>query len=118
MRLRVERFIQTRLRSMLLPATLGLGMALGGCTGDGLNADDGGEPIVNQDAAGSPDLGTAMKYIAQIPDAGPDLGGVVAVYSAPATKQDGGPAPRYMAQMADAGQDPGTVVAVYLAQMP
>jgi hypothetical protein len=107
MRLRVERFLRVRLRSMLMPATLGLGLAIGGCNGDALNTDDGGNPIVKKDAAGgnpiysapAPDAGMGKDlsavqpdYIAQLPDAGlavrymavlpPDAGGVVTVYSA------------------------------------
>jgi hypothetical protein len=121
MRLRVERFIQTRLRSMLMPATLGLGMALGGCNSDGLSVDDGGDPSANQDAAA--DTGSVPPpipmYIAAIPDAGPELPISVTDYMAPIVKEDAGVAVRYMAQMPpDAGKDPGTAVAMYLAQIP
>ena len=99
MRQRVERFLQTRLRKMLLPATLGLGLAVGACNSDGLNADDGGDQAVKNDS------GTVgMKYSAQIPDAGPDLPGI---------------ALRYMAQMpADAAPDSERMVALYMAQLP
>jgi len=95
MRHRVERFLQSRLRSMVIPATLGLGLAIGACNSDGLSTDDGGDPSAKKDA------GQATKYSAQIPDAGPDSG--VAV--------------RYMAQMPDAGPDTGMTM-VYLAQIP
>lgn len=133
MRARVERFIQTRLRSMLMPATLGLGMALSGCNGDGLEVDDGGDPIVNKDAADKQDAGTAMKYIAPIPDAAPDLSGPTPEYIAPipdaapdlanfqpdyiapTPRPDSGIAVRYMAQMPDA--DP-VAVPLYNAPMP
>jgi len=129
MRLRVERFIQTRLRSMLMPATLGLGMALGACDGEGLSANDGGEPPVLQDSAAStdtgsgtpqPDAGVATKYMAPVysalvPDA--ELPLPTPDYMAP-VKEDAGVAVRYMAQMPDADRDPGTVVALYLAQIP
>jgi hypothetical protein len=113
MRARVERFIQTRLRSMLFPATLGLGMALTGCKGDGLEVDDGGgsDAIVNQQDA--QDAGAAMKYIAPIPDAAPDLSGPAPEYIAPTPKADSGVAVRYMAQMPDAG-----MVALYMAPLP
>jgi hypothetical protein len=75
MRLRVERFMKSRLRSMVMPATLGLGLAIGGCNSDGLSTDDGGDPAANKDAAGNTDTGgVAMKYMAQMPDAGPDTG--------------------------------------------
>jgi hypothetical protein len=115
MRARVERFIQTRLRSMLFPATLGLGMALTGCKGDGLDVDDGGgsDTIVKQDTQ---DAGPAMKYMAQIPDAAPDLSGPAPEYIAPTPKADSGIAVRYMAQMPDA--DPGPIVALYMAPLP
>jgi hypothetical protein len=115
MRARVERFIQTRLRSMLMPATLGLGMALAGCNGDGLEVDDGGDPIVNKDAADKPDAGAVMKYLAPIPDAAPDLSGAAPEYIAPTPRPDSGPALRYMAQMPDA--DP-IAVPLYNAPMP
>ncbi len=137
MRLRVERFLQSRLRSMLMPATLGLGLAMGGCDSEGLDADDGGEPgdvaaEVAPDVAS--DIGPVLKYMAQMPDAGPDLQ-AVPIYSV-AFPRDAGPelpiaqpdymaqlpdsgmALRYMAQMPDAGRDAGEMVALYLAQLP
>jgi hypothetical protein len=136
MRLRVERFIQTRLRSMLMPATLGLGMALGGCNSDGLNADDGGDPTANQDAAGNTDTyvapqsdaedkkdtGMVTKYMApvysaMVPDAGPELPIGAPDYMAPIVKHDAGIPVRYMAQMPP-DADPGTAVAMYIAQIP
>ena len=99
MRQRVERFFQTRLRSMLLPATLGLGLAVGACNSDGLSVDDGGNQATKKDT-GSP----AMKYMAQIPDAGPDLPTIT---------------PLYMAQVStDAAPDTDRMVAVYMAQLP
>ena len=104
MRLRVERFLQTRLRSMLMPATLGLGLALGGCNSDALSTDDGGDPIAKKDAA--------MKYMAQMPEAGPELPAAQPDYMA--QLPDSGMAVRYMAQQPDTGG----AVAVYLAQVP
>jgi hypothetical protein len=128
MRLRIERFMKARMRNMLLPATLGLGLALGGCDSDGLSADDGGDPAAKHDAAANtdlgivalymaqmPDVGVAMKYMAQIPDAGPEIPIAAPEYIAPIVKEDAGIAVRYMAQMPDAG---GGAVAMYLAQMP
>jgi hypothetical protein len=122
MRLRVERFIQTRLRSMLMPATLGLGMALSGCDGDGLSANDAGDPTVHQDAANT-DAGSpppVPMYIAAIPDASPELPIGAPEYIAPIVKEDAaGIAVRYMAQMPpDAGKDPGLPIAMYIAQVP
>jgi hypothetical protein len=94
MRLRVERFLQTRLRSMLMPATLGLGLALGGCNSDALNTDDGGNQTVKKDASNTDTGSVSTKYMAQLPDSGTAV--------------------RYMAQQPDAGG----AVAVYLAQVP
>jgi hypothetical protein len=115
MRLRVERFLHARLRNMLMPATLGVGLALGGCASDGLSADDGGS-TAKKDTAGKYDTsGPSVKYMAQVPDSGP-----IPVYSA-AVPADAGPElplaqPDYMAQMpADAGIGP---VAVYSAPAP
>jgi hypothetical protein len=115
MRQRVERFLQTRLRKMLMPATLGLGLAVAGCNSDGLNTSDDGGSTANKDTgsqqsdvvpptpmymAQMPDSGAAMLYMAQLPDSG------VAV--------------RYMAQLpADAAPDTtGIIVALYMAQLP
>ena len=96
MRQRIERFLQTRLRQMLLPATLGLGLAVGACKSDSLSADDGGDPSTKKDSGS-----VVAKYMAQLPDAGP------------------APTPDYMAQMPDASikLDTGMVLR-YMAQMP
>jgi hypothetical protein len=106
---------------MLMPATLGLGLALAGCNSDGLasNEDDGGqrqdggkktEVAGRSDASISPpDTGGAvMKYMAQLPDAGQDLGTIGLLYMAPA--------PAYMAPHVDA--DAGRPIAIYMAQAP
>jgi hypothetical protein len=128
MRQRVEHFLQTRLRRMLAPATLGLGLAMTGCPSSGLDATDDGGALVDQDA--SPDQGATMKYMAQIPDAGregslpqpdymaqmPDAQLGVPVYSAPAP--DAAPPVRYGAQMRDAGPDGREIIALYMAQLP
>ncbi|HEX7501492.1 MAG TPA: hypothetical protein VF524_14510, partial [Polyangia bacterium] len=63
MRERVERFLQIRLRNMLLPATLGLGLAVGACNTDPLNTDDGGDQIAKKDS-GSDSGSTVVKYMA------------------------------------------------------
>ena len=114
MRLRIERFMKARLRNMLMPATLGLGLALGGCPGGGMDADDGGDPGTKHDAAASTDTGgVGMKYIAQIPDAGPEVPIAVPEYIAPIIKEDAGIAVRYMAQIpADAGPESGGICAM------
>ena len=115
MRMRVERFIQTRLRRMVMPATLGLGLALGGCASDPLTTDDGGEPTAKQDG-GEADTGSVgMKYMAQIPDAAAELPAATPDYMA--QMPDSGMAVRYMAQMPDAAPDLGPV-AIYMAQIP
>lgn len=139
MRRRVEQFFQTRLRRMIAPATLGLGLAglgLGttGCPSSGLDANDDGGAMVNKDAG--PDQGMVLKYMAQMPDAGletalpqpeymapvpPDAGAGpdtlgTPIYSAPAP--DAGSVMRYMAQMPDAGRDGRGVIALYMAQLP
>jgi len=153
MRQRVQRFLQARLRNMLAPATLGLGLAMTGCPSSGLNAnndasDDGGA-LVSKDGAtdqqmapsymaqmprdGGPDQATT-KYIAPIPDAGPELPMAQPDYMAPMTDAglvnrygtltpdaapaEVGPVLRYMAQMPDAGRDSGGMVALYMAQLP
>ena len=115
MRQRVERFLQTRLRSMLLPATLGLGLAVGACNSDPLSADDGGGETVKQDSGS---VGT--KYMAQIPDAGPDLPRATPDYMAQMPPDSGpGPVLLYMALMpADAASDLGLIVARYGSQVP
>jgi hypothetical protein len=122
MRQRVERFLQSRLRNMLLPATLGLGLglAVGACDSDALDASDGGGQTAKQDSAsadkqaapdsqltGQSDAGTAVAmYMAQLSDASAAL-------------PDTGLAVRYMAQMpADAAPDLGRNVAIYMAQLP
>ena len=99
MRERVERFLQTRLRKMLLPATLGLGLAVGACDTSPLDTSDGGDTFAKKDS------GTVgMKYMAQIPDAGPDLPPPVPYYGAVILR--------------DAAPDSDRVVALYMAQLP
>ena len=114
MRQRVERFLQTRLRSMLLPATLGLGLAVGACNSDALSADDGGDPAAKHDSGS-----VAAKYMTPIPDAGPELPVATPDYMAQ-MPADSGPALRYMAQMPrDAAQElDDRNAAIYMAQLP
>jgi len=115
MRLRVERFLRVRLRNMLMPATLGLGLAIGGCNGDALNTDDGGDPSVKKDAAAKTDLGMVVIYSAPAPDAGTGKEVPLAQPEYIAQMPDAGLAVRYMAVLPP---DAGGVVAVYTAQMP
>lgn len=101
MRERVERFLQTRLRKMLLPATLGLGLAVGACDTSALDTSDGGDTFAKKDS------GTVgMKYMAQIPDAGPDLSLPVPFYGTITLRP------------LDAAPDSDRVVALYMAQLP
>jgi hypothetical protein len=131
MRQRVERFLQTRLRNMLMPATLGLGLALGGCgsstpdssdDGSAAKQDVGSPPGTggggNRDGAQVPDAGGVALYMAQLPpDAGPEL--PVATPDYMAQMPDSGTTVRYMApQPPDAGRDFGGAVAKYLAPHP
>jgi hypothetical protein len=54
MRLRVFRFLKARMRNMIMPATIGIGLAVGGCS----DSNDG----------------TVVRYAAPVmPDASPDL---------------------------------------------
>ena len=82
-----------------MPATLELGLALGGCADDPLTADDGAGPTAKKDS-GTADSGTVTtRYMAQIPDAGPELPLAQPDYMAQVP--DSGIAVRYMAQMLD-----------------
>jgi hypothetical protein len=105
MRRRIERFMERRLRSMLVPAALGIGLALGGCDGDALSTDDGGD---KEDATT-----TVPVYSATLPDAGPELPTAQPEYMAQQLP-DSGPSVRYATPMADAGEP----VALYLAPQP
>jgi len=124
MRQRAERFLQTRLRSMVMPATLGLGLALAGCDSDALDlSDDGGETAKKD--AGSPDQ--QLPPDSRLNDAsgsGADVGGSVLLYmaqmpGASTALPDSGMVLRYMAQQPkDAGADLGRFAALYMAQLP
>ena len=131
---RVQQFLKVRMRAMVLPATLGLSLALTGCPKDGQEtSEDGGNPALKQDggtitpvySAAMPDAGkldatVATKYMAQLPDVGitpdymaqlPDAG---AAMKYTAQIPDTGVAVRYMAQQPDGGG----MVAVYSALNP
>jgi hypothetical protein len=115
MRRRIEGFLRNRLRGAIAPAALGLGLALGGCNGDAVSDDGDGGPdaqgMVREDAA-TP----TVKYMAQLPDAGPELPLAQPEYMAP--MQDSGPFVRYGSpSTSDAGRDLG-MVALYMAQQP
>lgn len=118
MRLRVERFLQCRLRNMLMPATMGLGLALGGCASDALSADDGGD---QKDVGAVTDTGPSTKYSAPTTDA--SVPPPVALYSvvmpkdAGAELRDSGMVLRYQAVIPDAAPDLDDSVAIYMAPM-
>jgi hypothetical protein len=109
MRERIHRFMQTRLGRLVAPATLGLGLAIGGCSSDGLADDNDASKkdsaAVNSDAASpSKDSGSSSqdgpivaKYMAPTWDAGPDVGDPAPAYMAPM---------RYAAPMIDPTTDP------------
>lgn len=117
MRRRIEGFLRNRLRGAIAPAALGIGLALGGCNGDSLSSEGDGGPDALGDAMANQDTATpAVKYMAQLPDAGPELPLAQPEYMAP--MQDAGIFVRYGAPtMSDAGRDPG-VTPMYLAQLP
>jgi hypothetical protein len=117
---RVQQFLKVRMRAMVLPATLGLSLALAGCPSDGQEtSEDGGNPALKQDG------GTiAPVYSAAMPDAG-KTDAQITKYMAPLP--DAGINPEYMAQLPDAGAamkymaqlpDAGGAVALYMAQSP
>ena len=112
MRQRVERFLRARLGSMLVPATLGLGLSLGACDGDALNtSDDGGTSIT--DDAGASDL-AVPKYLAPTFDARSELPAAVPDYMAMIPRDDAGTTMRYRAPMPEDAR----LVAIYSAQLP
>ena len=124
MRQRVDRFLQTRLRSLLLPATIGLGLGVAGCPGDALDAsEDGGQTAKNDGPSADQQLPPDTK-LTDAGSVGSDAGGAVALYMAQirdagTTLPDSGMVLRYMAQMPpDAGPDLDRVVAIYMAQIP
>jgi hypothetical protein len=145
MRQRVERFLQTRLRRMLAPATIGFGLAVApGCPSSGLQSGDDAAAVAKKDAApdqqepmplymvqfppdssapGNADLRAdqvTTKYIAPVPpDAAPDQQAVVADVApvVPDAGRDLQAVPLYMVQFPpDAGAD--QVATKYMASIP
>jgi hypothetical protein len=131
----VGHFLKARMRAMLLPATLGLGLAVAGCDKEALEStDDSGTssqieagvthpdtqieagathpdtqiapPIVTKYIAQLPDANVAPAYMAQLPDAG-----TVTKYIA--QLPDAALVTKYIAQLPDANIAPE-----YMAQMP
>ena len=108
MRRRVERFIQSRLRNMLMPATLGLGLAVGGCSSSALNAQDGSSAVGKNDSSSAlveSDSGSVKSDSGSVKN---DSGSVLPIPSPDAatadganTKKDAGFAPRKDAFVAD-----------------
>jgi hypothetical protein len=111
----VGHFLKARMRAMLLPATLGLGLAVAGCDKEALETTDDSGTISQVEAgAGASHSDTRMdspmvtpEYMAQMPDAG------VATALYMAQMPDTGVLTKYMAQMPDTG-----VLTKYMAQMP
>jgi hypothetical protein len=120
MRQRIERFLQTRLRRMLAPATIGIGLAMTGCPSSDINTTDDGGALVNKDSG--TDLGMVAVYSAPAPDAS----------GTPANKDSGSPLPpvptsdagtdqlvtKYLAPVPDAGREASMPQPDYMAQMP
>lgn len=134
----IGQFLKARMRNMLLPATLGLGLAVSGCEKEASEStNDGGPSLVEAGIPGP----IAPDFMAQMPDAssaaqGPETG-AVALYMAPMpdaqaimpdaqTLRPDSQAPRPDAQLLDAklvtkyvAQLPdATVTPEYMAQMP
>ena len=103
MRRRVECFLQTRLRRMLAPATLGLGLAMTGCPSVGPSGMDDASGLVSGDASGADAHQVAPMYMASIPDA---------------AREASIPQPAYMAPVPDAAAELPMPQADYMAQMP
>jgi hypothetical protein len=145
MRQRVERFLQTRLRRMLAPATIGFGLAVApGCPSSGLDSGDDAGMVAKKDAApdlqgpmtlygvpfqpdssapGNADLGpdqVTTKYIAPVPpDAAADQQAVVAD-AAPFTPDAAADqiATKYMASVPDAAAEVPMPQPEYIAPIP
>lgn len=81
MRLHVFRFLKARMRNMIMPAALGLGLAAGGCNDSGgavvrygapvvfdarLDPDTAGERTLKLDAAPNPDISVAGDARAEV----------------------------------------------------
>jgi hypothetical protein len=124
MRQRVERFFQTRLRSMVMPATLGLGLALAGCDSDALDLSDDGGETAKKDAGSADQQLPPDSKLADASGYGADIGGAVMMYMAQMADAgtvlpDSGTVLRYMAQQPkDAGEDLGRFPTLYMAQLP
>ncbi len=101
MRQRIQRFLQTRLRSMLAPATLGLGLAMTACPSDGSNSQTDGSAVVSKDAA--PDGQATTLYGVPLPKDAANVEDAAAADTAvPAGK--------------DSGSD--AIAALYIAPLP
>jgi hypothetical protein len=128
MRLRIERFLQTRLRNMLAPATIGLGLAMTGCPSSGLDATEDAGALVKKDS-GADVGGPVAVYSAPAPDAGGTQANRDTGTSPPPSPRDGAVTPdavggtdqlvtKYMAQVPDAGQEAPLPMPEYMAPMP
>jgi hypothetical protein len=109
---------------MVMPATLGLGLALAGCDSDALDtSDDGGETAKKDAGSADQQLPPDSKF-ADASGSGADIGGAVMMYMAQMADAgtvlpDSGMVLRYMAQQPkDAGEDLGRFPTLYMAQLP
>ena len=127
MRQRIERFLQTRLRRMLAPATIGIGLAMTGCPSSDVNTTDDGGALVNKDSG--TDLGMVAVYSAPAPDAGGTPANKdsesppppVPMYGVPVQPADAGTdqlVTKYLAPVPDAGREASMPQPDYMAQMP
>jgi hypothetical protein len=69
MRMRVFRFLKARMRNMIMPATVGIGLAMGGCTKEGALAEAKDAATLHADVLG-PDSQATLGPDSQAP--GPD----------------------------------------------
>jgi hypothetical protein len=91
------------LRRVVLPASLGLGLALSGCGHRAVSSSDAG--ITTDGQQQQYDDGMVAKYGAPFPEAD---GGAVTLYGAPFPEPDAGyPAGRYGAPFPDSGMPGG-----------
>lgn len=109
MRDRVQNFLRTTMRNVVMPASVGLGLALAGCGGsdEPVAKYMGPMPDATADVPVQTD-GPVGKYMSPLFDAGPDDAGATDAGTADVT-----PVPLYMAAQPDAGP-----ITKYMGPMP
>jgi hypothetical protein len=108
MRMRVLRFLRARMRNMLMPATVGLGMAVGGCSDPvPVYGTPPAQDAPNQiGEVAHEDTSTGNSDLADGASPGPDL--VTAdLRDGPASPRDGGSIDRDASLLADSSSLPG-----------